>query len=436
MSSKATRALSPTRSVVKPVITAVLPSWVEADPLRGRAVDALGLQGVADRIADEILPGISVLTNRARYFALLAWARKECGARVDEQRIHRIEVALAVRESQLHAASLGAEDAERCRFVGSRNLAGARFASPPADPRDAYRVPVWRAYRASMRNLGLLDRDNTLTDDGDALTRQFRASCRPKDSSGKTMLPESACLSAMSSPEAVLIEDALGIRKKGRLGADDTSAPARRAALERELRDMFDGGFSVSAVLAKYESNHRRQPSRTVAALREAAIWERLSVGLHAVFLLWLHHIEKRTTAVRMIQKARRTRGASPDPHEDIPIDDQAADRAVRSIRRALVMRDRLTDEQALPHSDPAVFELGEALVGASTRVDDVLRLLADRHLQAKGDDAWLRPGRRELARDADDKWQLPTSATLHGYRLGAFGQLLVDLRRARRSRG
>jgi hypothetical protein len=438
MSSKATRDPSPTRSVVKPAITAVLPSWVEADPLRGRAVDALGLQGVADRLADEILPGISVLTNRARYFALLAWARKACGARVDEQRIHRLEVALAVRESQLHAASSGEKDAERCRFVGSRNLAGARFASPPADPRDAYRVPVWRAYRASLRNLDLLDRDDALTDDGDALARRFDASCRPKDSSGKTMLPESACLSAMRSPEAVLIEDALGIRRKGKLGADDTSAPARRAALERELRGMFDGGFSVSAVLAAYESNRRRQPSRTVASLREAAIWERLSVGLHAVFLLWLHRIEKPTTAVLMIQQARRTRGASPAPHEDIPIDDQAADRAVRSIRRALVLRDRLADKQALPHSDPAVFELGEALVGASTPVDDVLLLLAERHFQAKGDDAWLRLGRRgqELARDADDKWQLPTSATLHGYRLGAFGQLLVDLRRARWSLG
>src|SRR5690606_2408043 len=103
----------------------------------------------------------------------------------------------------------------------------------------------------------------------------------------------------------------------------------------------------------------------------------------------------------------------------------------------ALVLRDRLADKQALPHSVPAVFELGEALVGTSTPVDDVLRLLADRHRQAKGDDAWLRTGRRgqELARDADDKWQLPTKATLHGYRLGAFGQLLVDLHRARWSR-
>lgn len=173
------------RSIIALVRT--LPSWVEADPLRGRAVDALGLQATADRIADEILPGLSVLTNRARYYAVLAWARKVCGARADEHRIHRIEVALAVRESQLHVGADSNQDEgnDRCRFVGSRNLAGPRFASPPSDPTEAYRVPVWRAYRASMRNLGLLDRDDTLTDDGAMLARRFVAACRPKDTSGE-----------------------------------------------------------------------------------------------------------------------------------------------------------------------------------------------------------------------------------------------------------
>ena len=34
----------------------LLPSWVESDPLRGRAIDALGLQLTADRIADVPLP--------------------------------------------------------------------------------------------------------------------------------------------------------------------------------------------------------------------------------------------------------------------------------------------------------------------------------------------------------------------------------------------
>jgi hypothetical protein len=75
----------------------LLPSWVESDPLRDRAIDALGLQSTADRVADVLLPGLSVLTTHARYYAMLAWARRACGSRADEGLIHRLEVALAVR---------------------------------------------------------------------------------------------------------------------------------------------------------------------------------------------------------------------------------------------------------------------------------------------------------------------------------------------------
>ena len=410
----------------------ILPAWVEADPLRGRAVDALGLQSTADRIADEILPGLSVLTTRARYYAMLAWARKVCGGRADEYRIHRLEVALAVREANLHSDQ-SADERDRCRYVGSRNLAGPRFHVPPTDPRDAYRVPVWRAYRASMRSLGLLDRDDALTDDGATLARRFAAACSPKDHSGKTMLPASACLSAIGPREGSLVEHALGVRKRGRLAADDTSQAARRAALERELRHLFENGFSLSRVLESYETRRDRAPSRTVGALRDAAVWERLSVGLHAVFLLWLHHLEKPAIAKQMIRAARRTRAFSWIPLADVPIDDETAQHAIRSIRRALDLRGRLAQHGPL-RGDSTAFELGEALLSSNTPVEDVLASLEARHLAAKGDDAWLRDGRHgtELARDADDKWKLPTYATLHGYRLGAFGQILMDLRRAR----
>ena len=414
-----------------------MPSWVEADPLRGRAVDALGLQGTADRIADDILPDLSVLTNRARYFAMLAWARKLCGNSANEDRIHSLEVALAIREWLIHGKATDEGDQERCRYVGSRNLAGLQLTSPPKNPRDAYRVPVWRAYRASMRGLGLLDRDDALTDEGSALARRFVASCRPKDASGRTPLPEGACLSALRLREASIIENVLGLRRKGKLASDDITRPARRAALEREVRQrgLFDDGLAVSTVLAAYESNRARTPSRTVAALREAAIWERLSVGLHTIFLLWLHNIERPTNAKRLIKAARRTRSKGWVAYEDIHVgSDDVAARAIQSIRQALMLRGRLA-EDALCHSDPAAFDLGEAVVSGSTSVDDVLAQLASRHAQAKGDDAWMRDGRRgkELARDPDDKWQLPTRATLHGYRLGAFGSLLVDLQRARR---
>src|SRR5688572_33361992 len=110
----------------------ILPSWVESDPMRGRALDALGLQASADRIADVLLPGLSVLTTRARYYSLLVWARRACGKQTDEARIHRLEVALATREAMLHPKEPVSDDGAqwRCRFVGSRNLPRAPQATP------------------------------------------------------------------------------------------------------------------------------------------------------------------------------------------------------------------------------------------------------------------------------------------------------------------
>lgn len=410
-----------------------MPSWVEADPLRSRALDALGMQATADRIADEILPGLSVLTSRARYYALLAWARRTCGAHPDEDRVHRLEVALAVREARLHVEENGNGD-ERCRFVGSRNLAAWRPAAPPPDPRDAYRVPVWRGYRASMRSLDLLDSEDNLTDDGIALARRFVAACRPKDTGGRTMLPASACLSAMKSREGALLEAALGVYKKGPSATEDRSHAARRGALERELRHLFDNGFSLAGVLSAYETKRGHQLTSTVSALREAAVWERLSVGLNAIFLLCLHRLDTPSVVKQAIGKARGSRAIHSLPFADISIDEEAARHAVQSIRRALAMRDRLAQNDGLARCDPSAFELGEAVVSSATPVGDLLESLETRHLEAKGDDAWLRDGTqgKELARDADDKWKLPTAATLHGYRLGAFGQILTDLRRAR----
>jgi hypothetical protein len=418
-----------------PSLHRTLPTWVEADPLRSRALDALGLQTTADRIADQLLPGLSVLTSRPRYYALLAWARRACGRYVDEHRIHRMEVALAIREAMLHRES-DSGDPRRCRFVGSRNLAGGTFRTPPTDPKDAYRVPVWRAYRASMRSLDLLATNDELTDDGVALARRFADACRPKDASGATMLPASACLSAMGSREGELIEAMLGVRKKGRLRADDTSPRATRAALARELRGrgLFDAGISVSEVLGTYENSRGRYLSRTVIALREAAVWERLSVGLNAIFLLWLQNIRKPAIVTTMIGAARRAKEQKRLPFRDVPIGSDTAKYAVASIRRALTMCDRVAALADFRRSDPEAFHLGELVVSAAPRVEDIYPSIERRHLDAKGDDGWLRDGARgkELARDAGDKWKLPDVARLHSYRLGAFGQMLADLSRAR----
>ena len=70
----------------------------------------------------------------------------------------------------------------------------------PKNPKVAYQQPVWRAYRASMRNLGLLDDDRALTSDGVALAKKYAAACRAKDTSGNSMLPDRLRVVTMSRP--------------------------------------------------------------------------------------------------------------------------------------------------------------------------------------------------------------------------------------------
>lgn len=414
-----------------------MPAWVESDPLRGRAVDALGLQATAARIADELLPGLSVFTNRARYYALLAWARRANGHEMNETHIHRLEVALAVREAKLHPKS---DEEGGCRFIGSRNLPRAPrqtpFDEPPKDPRRAYGTPVWRGYRASMQNLGLLDDSYALTEDGNSLARRFAAACGRLDASGSTMLPDSACLSRMKSREGALIAERLGLRKKGKQAREDRSDTARRLATARELADDLNGSFSISAVLSRYERRPDREVTFTVSALRQAAVWERLAVGLDATFLLWLKWLSSPTKTAKLFSDARKRTRTQPEL-KPILVGETTAIEAIQSVRRALDLRCRLERHGDLALFDnpraAEAFRIGEALVGSGS-VDDVLKRIEDLHLSAKGDDAWIRPvGRgRELARDADDKWEVPTKASLHGYRLHAFGQLLSDLTEAR----
>lgn len=405
----------------------VLPTWVEADPLRGRAIDALGLQLTADKIADELLPGISVLTVRARYYSVLAWARRACGPKVDEERIHKLEVALALREAILHA-----DNEDSCRFVGSRNLRNYRGQLPPSDPRVAYQTPVWRSYRASMRSLGFLNLNDDLTDEGDALARQFSRACSPKDKSGTKMLPQGACLSVMSADEGASIENGLGIWKKGKLLKGGTSPQSRRAVTELEVRSMLQ--TSPSAILECYEKKKGSTSNTAVIALRQAAVWERLSVGLQALFLLSLHNLEHPGHVKTAILIARKAKSLKRLSLSSIEVDDFTADNAIQSIRRSLKLREQLVKEGICSFDDHEAFDLGERAVSGCEPVESLICALEMRHHQAKLDDAWIRHDgkRKELVRESGDSWTLPTRANVRSYRLLAFSRLLNDLRKAR----
>jgi hypothetical protein len=52
---------------------ALLPRWLEALKLPPSSRDPLGFQANAERLANELLPGLTVFTSRIGYYGFLAW---------------------------------------------------------------------------------------------------------------------------------------------------------------------------------------------------------------------------------------------------------------------------------------------------------------------------------------------------------------------------
>lgn len=423
------------------MLTGLLPSWVEPDPLRARATDALGLQATADRLADRLLPGLSVLTVRARYFTFLAWAREVDGRDYQERNIHRLEVALALTEASLSGRDAG--HAEACRFVGSRNIESRKIPLDrvPLDPRRVYSVPVWRAYRASMIALDLIEASPyfSLKDNGAAAAHAFRSAVRPRFG-GRRPLPARACLSEIASKEKQLLRHVLGLSLKGRLDLESGNPIVRRAAFAREMRDLFwrnECRLWPGIVLPHYERLRSAALSEPAGTLREAAVWERLSMGLNVLFTVWVRAIEQgRRNALEKRTAELVTCGLRCPAIGAVDLTDESSALAtsIASLRCAIRLHDELGFTGA-PIRDAGAFEMGRAFTAGGRapreRITHAFDVLLRRHRSVKGDEAWVRAGARnelELARGAGDTWIVPPSVRPHAYRMSAFGQIAADL--------
>jgi hypothetical protein len=51
-----------------------VPRWLEPNRLPPGSRDPLGFQSHAERLANEVLPGLTVFTNRIGYYGFIAWA--------------------------------------------------------------------------------------------------------------------------------------------------------------------------------------------------------------------------------------------------------------------------------------------------------------------------------------------------------------------------
>jgi hypothetical protein len=416
------------------VLEGVLPSWVEPDPLRSRATDALGLQVVADRLAERLVPGLSVLTTRARYFTFLCWARDQVGRGHDEGGIHRWEVALTLAE-----ARISDEDPTHggtCRFVGSRNVKGHPRDRLPRDPKRIYKVPAWRAYRASMIALGLVQAPPrfSLRDEGEYAASRFQASVRVRGGTTRP-LSDRACLSRISWHERHLLRDLLGVSLRGRLDAEAADQRSRRAAFAREVRHIFRReGLSPENVLPKYETIRSRTLAEPAATLRAAALWERLALGMNVIFTSWVRAIEAgRPGRMERALAALLTMGLRPAALADVELVElqSALAKAVANLRAAVRLHDELRDRGVvLPGGQ--WFDIARDLFrrksSAQTRARDVLTRLRQAHFAAKGDDAWINGDPPELSRPPGGGWEVPARVRLHGYRMAAFDSVLRDL--------
>ncbi len=415
------------------MLQGLLPSWVEPDPLRSRATDALGFQAVADRLADRLLPGLSVLTTRARYFTFLAWARNETGREHDERTIHRYEIALVFAEASLSEDN--PDHSETCQFVGSRNIRSIDRVRMPRDPRQVYKVPAWRAYRASMIALGLVEGAPrfSITDLGQDAGKAFARAVRHRKGPNKP-LPESACLTRISGMEIRLMKEWLGLSLRGPLDLDSLNPAVRRAAFVREVRDsLWHPEFGPETVLPRYENRKSLSLTEPAQTLRTAAIWEYLSVGLNTLFVLWVRAIDagRRKSVEQNVARILRRRVLPTPRLETVDLTDEAPaiERGIACIRYALQLHNLLSERGVhLPAAD--TFDLASRFLKSKHALDG-LQLLLQTHRAIKGDEAWVAegsPGNFEIVREAGASWKIPAATRPHGYRMSAFRQMVRDL--------
>ena len=165
----------PTTSPAKDTkFASLLPRWLEPLKLPPSSRDPLGFQALAERLANELLPGVTVFTNRVGYYGFVAWAVQQVNQlslpsgvnRLD--RLQRLERALALCEFTHHGMGN-----DTCTLLGQRSktqiLQGARadrFQVPPRILKNQTTAGAYRLYYTSMQSLGFAVESTELAAEG------------------------------------------------------------------------------------------------------------------------------------------------------------------------------------------------------------------------------------------------------------------------------
>lgn len=321
-------------------ITAWLPGWVVADPLPASSRDPLGLQADAGKLANTLLPGLTVFTNRVGYFFFLSWAIQELNQlprlTTLERRelLNRLERALVLSETLHH----GKDDYENCYHQGqrvkSRLLAEAIITAnlPDRILKNQNGTGCYNLYRSAMRSCGFWEDDDEaglrgklpfrLTRRGEKLASAFARRTGAaellrwaQESTSSRKVQElqqwgkSFCFNTFgkAAEKAVFLEGFLFAKddradvvsdadtrlqtlrtliQAGLLRHSSPSTAATLVSLETagadvsELVDMPDLGENVTGLLHFYRQRHLPGAAPFVTA----AVYELLGLALNAVF--------------------------------------------------------------------------------------------------------------------------------------------------------
>jgi hypothetical protein len=185
------------------------PRWVEAPPSEPGSIDPLGYRAQADRIAEGMLPGLTIATTRARYLSFLCWAKQECDGR--ETEIDRWEVAMAVGEWRRHKAN------HTHSYLGSQTLDRLQLASGDAVPRRLNQQTARVIYAGLLPSCGLEDDNGKLTERGLRLAAEYGKAV-PVSSCPRIVwrCDQMPCLGKIRSREREYLEYALSSREHGK----------------------------------------------------------------------------------------------------------------------------------------------------------------------------------------------------------------------------
>jgi hypothetical protein len=160
-----------------PKLEGLLPQWIEPFVLPTGSRDPLGLQAPAERLVNEVLPGLTVFTFRAGYYGFLTWAIRSVNGLARDavprrkprrEVLNALERTLALCEFVYHDV----ED-DSCVLIGQRSKRrvlsgrkGDRYRVPESILKNQNSAGSFRLFATSLVSLGFAEEADELAADG------------------------------------------------------------------------------------------------------------------------------------------------------------------------------------------------------------------------------------------------------------------------------